>query len=291
MLIRWGCCEGAGSRRLKSRLESHRLIARLRGRVINRSDQDNFMKDIRCAYCGKAVTQKDKEHVFPKCLYPSSKAGSRVQRLTIPSCRDCNNGWADDEAHFRNVLAVAGEPNASRQELWDTTIQRSFEQVDGLRRMNDLIATMKLVDTDGGLRHKVYPGEDERVLHVIRKIIKGLCYYHNVISPIPDDQIWADVLKYAIPQEFLDQMKYHHRDHDIAEYRYQVLNDSECSVAIMMWYNHQHDLTQKNQSICAGCALGLSTGPGHVSVVSSPQKQEDLYPTAVGSVCVVDVLC
>jgi hypothetical protein len=74
-----------------------------------------------CAYCGYRVAT-DREHVFPKSLYPESKASSRVQRLTIPSCNECNNGWSDDEAHFRNVLALAGEPNDSRRELWETKI-------------------------------------------------------------------------------------------------------------------------------------------------------------------------
>src|SRR3990172_3746850 len=66
-----------------------------------------LMKNKSCAYCGKITTKTDKEHVFPKCLYPKRK--SKVQRLTIPSCRDCNSNWSEDEAHFRNVLVLAGE--------------------------------------------------------------------------------------------------------------------------------------------------------------------------------------
>lgn len=183
------------------------------------------MMAIHCAYCGKPVTKWDKEHVFPKCLYPPSKAKSKVQRLTIPSCRDCNDGWADDEAHFRNVLAVAGEPNASRRELWDTNVLRSFDEIDGLRRARDIADRMKSVNTDVGIRYKIYPGEDERVIRVLRKVIKGLGYYHKVLAPISDSRIWVDVLKYVIVPEFLDQMSHHHREQDIAEYRYQVLNE------------------------------------------------------------------
>jgi len=185
------------------------------------------MKEIQCAYCGKLVTQIDKEHVFPRCLYPPSKTDSKIQRLTVPSCRKCNKGWADDEAHFRNVLALAGKPNAARRELWDTTILRSFKKVDGLRRRKDLLKKMKPVNTNDGRRYKIYPGKDERVLRVVRKIIRGLCYYHNVMFPVSDERIWVDILKYVVPQEFLDQMKNHHRERDIAEYRYQVLNENE----------------------------------------------------------------
>lgn len=183
------------------------------------------MTSIYCAYCGKPVAKRDREHVFPKCLYPPSKAKSRVQRLTIPSCRDCNDGWADDEAHFRNVLTIAGEPNAARKELWETNVLRSFDEIDGLRRMHDVANRMKPVNTDTGIRYKIYPGEDDRVIRVVKKVVKGLCYYHKVLTPVSDHRIWVDVLKYVIVPEFLDQMSHHHREQDIVEYRYQVLNE------------------------------------------------------------------
>lgn len=183
------------------------------------------MKEIPCAYCGKLVAKPDNEHVFPRCLYPPSKGKSKVQRLTIPACRECNSSWADGEAHFRNMLTLAGEPNAARRELWETTTLRSFNEVDGPRRVSDLIVRMKPVKLADSERHMVFPGEDERVGRVIRKIIRGPCHHHNVMSPVPENRIRADVLKYAISQELLEQMGYYHREQDIVEYRYQVLNE------------------------------------------------------------------
>jgi hypothetical protein len=109
-----------------------------------------------CSYCGERLAT-DSEHVFPRNLYPASKSVSRVQRLTIPSCNECNKGWSDDEVHFRNVLALAGEPNEARRELWETTIRRSFEKSDGSRRVRDLIKILRPVEIDGNIRHKVYP--------------------------------------------------------------------------------------------------------------------------------------
>jgi hypothetical protein len=61
-----------------------------------------------------------------------------VQRITVPACRDCNHGWSDDEAHFRSVLTIAGEPNEVARELWNGKIKRSFQKVDGRRRFIDL---------------------------------------------------------------------------------------------------------------------------------------------------------
>ena len=177
-----------------------------------------------CAYCGERDVT-DNEHVFPKCLYPVSKAKSRVQRLTIPSCNECNKGWADDEAHFRNILALAGEPNDSRRELWKTKIEPSFQKVDGQRRIQDIVNTWQPVEIDGKHKHIVYPGKDVRVIRVIKKVVRGLCHHHNVLSAVPELRVWADVMKYRMPDKFLTQMIYAHREPDIAEYRYSVIEE------------------------------------------------------------------
>lgn len=178
-----------------------------------------------CSYCGERLAT-DSEHVFPRNLYPASKARSRVQRLTIPSCSECNKDWSDDEAHFRNVLALAGEPNETRRELWETTIRRSFGKSDGIRRVHDLIEMLRPVEIDGKTRHKVYPGQDDRVVRIVKKVIRGLCHYHDVMSAVSEKRVWVDVLKYQISEEFLSEMAYEHREQDIAEYRYQVLRES-----------------------------------------------------------------
>jgi len=149
-----------------------------------------------CAYCGLPSDKRDKEHVFPKNLYPPSKAGSKIQRLTIPACNKCNNSWANDEVHFRNVLVVAGDPTTPvRIELWNTTVDRSFSQVDGFKRLKDLAEQMKPVNVSGQDRHMVYPGNDARVVRIIRKIVRGLSYYHDISWPLPDERIFVDVLK------------------------------------------------------------------------------------------------
>jgi hypothetical protein len=169
----------------------------------------------------------EREHVFPKCLYPASKSNSRVQRLTVPACRNCNGSWADDEAHFRNVLVLAGEdPNAVRKELWRTTTLRSFHKADGSKRVQDISAILKPAIAASNEQIMIFPAKDDRVLRVVRKIVRGLCYYHKVVSsPLSDQRVWSDVLKYTIPQEFLEQMRNAHREQDIVEYKWQVLNE------------------------------------------------------------------
>ena len=188
-----------------------------------------------CAYCGMRVAT-DREHVFPSNLYPESKATSRVQRLTIPSCNVCNNGWSDDEAHFRNVLALAGDPNDSRRELWETTIQRSFREVDGPRRVQDIVNTWRPVEVAGHPRHMIYPREDTRVVRVVKKVVRGLSHHHNILSGVPESRVWVDVMKYRMPDEFLVQMEYAHRERDIAEYRYSIIEEVGIQSAWLMTF-------------------------------------------------------
>ena len=143
-----------------------------------------------CGYCGIELTRAntDKEHVFPKCLYPKSKRNSKIQRLTIPSCNSCNNGWSDDEAHFRNILMVAGDaPNSPRQEIWNGPILRSFDEIDGSKRLNELYQLLKPTCVDDQERYRVFPAEDDRILRIVRKIVRGLCYHHKVLYPVMEN--------------------------------------------------------------------------------------------------------
>lgn len=182
----------------------------------------------RCAYCGCQRKTLEQEHVIPRCLYPTSRR-TPVQRITVASCGSCNRGWADDEAHFRNVLLVAGEPNAAVQELWETKARRSFRDVDGRRRLKDLVDRMVPVQVAGQDRWMIYPARDERVLRILKKIIRGLSHFHGVESAISEDRVWADVLKYYIPEELSATVTFHHREPDVCDYWYEAYEDGEHS--------------------------------------------------------------
>lgn len=183
-----------------------------------------------CAYCGSEVDRTDRDHVFPSCLYPKSKSHSHVQRLTIPACKSCNNGWSDDEAHFRNVMLAAGEPNSVVHELLNYKVKRSFTKVDGRRRFDDLVSLMKPVVHKGKDRHMIYPAEDPRILRIVRKIIRGLCHHHGAGSAMEDGRVWVDILRYRIPEGILDQLKVQHREHDICRYRYDICHDRDANL-------------------------------------------------------------
>lgn len=95
------------------------------------------------------------------------------------------------------MLLVAGEPNEAVNELWISKAKRSFREPDGYRRVAELFEQMKPVIIEDKQRWKICPGKDERVMRVIRKIIRGLSHFHGVESAVQDDRVWADVLTFA----------------------------------------------------------------------------------------------
>lgn len=172
-----------------------------------------------CGLCGE-LKMTTREHVVPRCLYPKSKHSSKFQRITIAACVSCNNGSADDDAHFRNVVSVAGEANEVVNELWYGPIARSFKEVDGWRRALDIVNIMQPAPDVGPEHYRIFPAQDERVLRIVRKIIRGLSCYHDLEYPILDNQIFADVSRFEFPLEFINEMQCHSADPDILEYRF-----------------------------------------------------------------------
>jgi hypothetical protein len=82
------------------------------------------------------------------------------------------------------------------------------------------------VKVDGSDRWMVYPGRDQRVLRVLRKVIRGLSHFHGVESAIGEQRVWVDVMKYRIPDNLSSQFVFHHREPDVCEYWYEV-NDTD----------------------------------------------------------------
>ena len=102
---------------------------------------------------------------------------------------------------------------------------RSFAESDGEKRLRDLSKLMKPNYTKLGQNHVIFPAEDNRILRVMRKVVRGLCHYHNYISPVSENRVWIDVLRYQIPKAYFQMMNYHHRERDIAEYWFALIDD------------------------------------------------------------------
>jgi len=69
------------------------------------------------------------------------------------------------------------------------------------------------------------PARDERVLRIVRKVVRGLCHHHGLISPVGDDQVVADIPRFEIPPAFQNEMVVAHAEADILVYRYSLVDD------------------------------------------------------------------
>lgn len=176
-----------------------------------------------CAYCGLSSEQLTRDHVVPNSLYPPSRATSKVPRLTVPACRSCNQNWSDDEAHFRNVLIVAGDANDVVRDLWNGKVLRSFRELDGRRRINDLWQQMQSVETPSGERRLIFPANDDRFLRILKKIVRGL-HFHELSRDVSDGMVHVDLLRWKIPQEFIEPMPTLHRESDVFEYQFELFD-------------------------------------------------------------------
>jgi hypothetical protein len=142
-------------------------------------------------------------------------------------CHPCNHGWSDDEAYFRGVLLLAGEPNDPVRELWAANLTRSLKEKDGLRRAKELVQRFVPVTVDGQDRKMIYPGDDPRVIRIIRKIVRGLSHHHRVEDGIEDARIRADVLRFSIPDDLWSSGTFHKTGSDIFRYWYKTFDKDD----------------------------------------------------------------
>lgn len=170
-----------------------------------------------CAYCGAFGVKLTRDHVFPRGLFPDPPV-TGVQRLTVPACHECNNSYADDEAHFRNVIAVAGEASSPVTSLWEKKISRSLNERDGRRRAWELMNISERVDIEGKQHLRIFPARDQRVLRVIRKCIRGLSFLEDPHRVPNESRIWVDILRYSLPDGFEADLNMRGAERHIVEY-------------------------------------------------------------------------
>jgi hypothetical protein len=153
-----------------------------------------------CAYCGSTSTPRTKGHVLGKAIYPSVRE-DRTQWITVPECDDCKALWEDAESHFRNVILVAGAPNTEATSIWGDKGRRSFREVDGKRRVRDILFNSVPTKTADGSCDLIFPDRDERVMLILRKIARGLCHHHQLGTAISDTRVTAIARRVGFPEE------------------------------------------------------------------------------------------
>ncbi len=136
-----------------------------------------------CIYC-RTATADTCDHVPPECLFPDDK---RVNLVTVPACRQCNQQYARDDEYFRfAVVAPAYDHNEAARQLWDEKIVRAVKRRPRLRAA--IIKTLARVEvrTPAGLYLGTAPAfrlETGRVRRVVERIVRGLLWHHFKTVP------------------------------------------------------------------------------------------------------------
>ena len=140
--------------------------------------------------------------MVPKSFYTPA-VDPTIQWAKVACCPDCNDEFQKDEAHFKAILTLAGPTLTSeRVALWNG-VKRSFSNpVSGVGDRRAIANELVPVIHDGRLRFKVYPGKDERVVRIVKKIVRGLCVYKQIFQPpVLEERVWAQVMTTPIPSE------------------------------------------------------------------------------------------
>ena len=122
----------------------------------------------RCVYCGGPADSR--EHVPTKRVLEKPYPQNLV---TVPSCRGCNNGFAQDEEYFLVALAQVG--------FVDTLTARVEEGGDADRTLlhsqglEDLIIKSLTPGDDGGVH---FTPDFARIHRVVAKTAVGLYFAH-----------------------------------------------------------------------------------------------------------------
>jgi len=154
------------------------------------------MKKGICIYCGE-YSEITADHIPPKNLFPKPRPENLI---TVPSCRECNEGAAKDDEYFRLMLTMRDETfkHPSVQKNWPK-IKRSLERVShgGLRKL--FIDSTQFINlrSNAGLyigKAGLFNPDSERMDRVMRRISKGL-FYSETGRRLPDtyDIVWWDL--------------------------------------------------------------------------------------------------
>lgn len=192
------------------------------------------MKHKPCAYCGRREYPRERGHIIPDCMYPCG-GDPKVQRPTVPECSKCKMIWQDAEAHFRTFIVMCGDPNAQVLALWHGPILRSFTKSSGRRWVQDISEQMVPVETPTGPRHMLFPERDERVMLVMRKIVRGFCSYHKLEQAIADSRVDVVVAREPVPEMFHDDFTHFSLGDQFCRYSYSDLRSSSDADFHSMW--------------------------------------------------------
>ena len=87
---------------------------------------------------------------------------------------------------------------------------------------------MKPIAMNGEQRFMVYPADDQRVLRITRKAVRGLLHHHKLLTAVPEVDVWVDVQRYHFPSEYEEEfVTPPAADPQVFSYRYWLSKESD----------------------------------------------------------------
>ena len=105
---------------------------------------------MRCYYQGCKEEGDDKEHIPPKCFFPS---GEKEQLMTVYSCKKHNNDKSQDDQYALAQICMNTSPSNRSREVWETSVVPQLEFNNGALRKRLAAGSEQL--PDGSVRYKV----------------------------------------------------------------------------------------------------------------------------------------
>lgn len=137
-----------------------------------------------CVYCGRASSTAD--HVFARQFFLEEHRSGLPQ---VPSCLQCNNEKSKLEHYLATLLPFGGRHRHARRMLTQMVPRR-------LAKNQKLHATLRTDMRRGwSNEHGVFvrtsgvPVNPERLLSLIRFIVKGLIWHHWQVRLEPSDRV------------------------------------------------------------------------------------------------------
>lgn len=127
-----------------------------------------------CYMCGKPAECRD--HVPPQGIFPDPKP---TDLITVPSCKQCNEGSKLDDEYFRWFVATGSSEDPEATRLIKERIIKRFRERPALLKTIMKGAVKVNTYSRGGIFLKQRPGfyfgrQRPRIQRIIEKITKGL---------------------------------------------------------------------------------------------------------------------
>lgn len=88
------------------------------------------------------------------------------------------------------MVLCAPDDNQHAAEKWNGPIRDAHgREMDGKKRMRELLKWIVKQETPDGEVAKLFPGSIENVHIIVRKMVRGLCHWHNLGTQVKDHQV------------------------------------------------------------------------------------------------------